>query len=142
MEYINILNKNELQIVKNIFDNEIKIPNKYFIENIIDFSLFDNTEVSNLIIKFLNDLSRHIDEEIEFHNKFEKYVINLYLIKPIDDKRYIKFSIICENDEIDIYVIFNNIKKKIDINIFNCMIAYLVEKGTVYDYNIETILQK
>lgn len=132
-----ILLESEIENVEKLL-NRLKIPHLYFVEYIIDYEkIYDDNLVNKKIILFLNKLTRIIDDERDSGN-FIRTKIIIDLRRPITNKKYIKFVIVCAEEE-KYFVTFDGQEIETDNETFNCTIGYLVSKGMVYDYDVKSV---
>ena len=119
------------------------MPIEFFNKNIIDYnSAYSEDETMDLIINFLNNFSSHVDDELDFHYDLDRFNLVINLIKPIIQKSFMKFKLKQKNDTLQIYLIFGDKTVEINSELFNCVIAYMVCHGLVYDYQIDSIIKK
>lgn len=135
-----LLSEDEISQAEQIIFNSLKLPNEYFKYNTIDY--YDEDTSLDLIVEFLNNFSSKIDDEIDFHDDFSKFDLNITLIKPITDEKILEFNINKNNDNFQFKVTHNNNTVKINPVLFNTIMAYLVCHGVIYDFELESIIEQ
>lgn len=138
-----ILSQEEINDVEDLIYKKMIMPIEFFNKNIIDYnSAYSEDETMDLIINFLNNFSSHVDDELDFHYDLDRFNLVINLIKPIIQKSFMKFKLKQKNDTLQIYLIFGDKTVEINSELFNCVIAYMVCHGLVYDYEIDSIIKK
>ena len=140
MEYFNKLIPKDEAISTKQFMDEIGIDEEYMSTNFVDYSVYDFDTGMDLIVKFLNEFSSEISDEMDFNSDIsDAYGLNIELLEPISEKKNFQFNISQEKDLFTINMRFGNKpEKQIDSGMFNNIIAYLVCHGKVYDYEIDS----
>ena len=143
MEYFEkLVPKEEAASTKKLMD-ELGLSTEYLSSNFIDYSVYSFDESMDLIVKFLNELSSEISNEIDFNDEVsDTYKLNIGLFKPISEEKFMKFDISQNGNVFSIHMKFGNKpEKEIDPGQFNNIIAYLVSHGQVYDYEIDSTIK-
>lgn len=140
MEYFNKLVPTEEAISTKRFMDELGLNEEYMSSNFIDYSVYDFDTGMDLVVKFLNEFSSEISDEMDFNSEMsDTFKLNIELLKPISEEKFFSFNI---NQNGDIFMINmkfgNKPEKQIDPELFNNIIAYLVSHGQVYDYEIDS----
>jgi len=144
MDYVKkLLSKNEIDQVEEILFKRFIISDDMFTSNIIDYDNHYSKESSmDLIVNFLNNFSTVVDDEIEFHDQIPIYVLKIYLIKPISEKKFFEFKVDKQNDSYEYYATYNGHTEKIDPMLLNTIMAYLVSHGLVFDFELESTIKR
>lgn len=142
MEYFKKLVPKEEAISTKQFMDELGLSEEYMSSNFVDYSVYDFNTGMDLIVKFLNEFSSEVSDEIDFNSEMsDTYKLNIELLKPISEEKFFQFNISQNNDVFTIGMNFGNKpEKQIDSELFNNIIAYLVSHGQVYDYEIDSTL--
>lgn len=140
MEYFKKLIPKDEAVSTKQFMDEIGIDEEYMSTNFVDYSVYDFDTGMDLIVKFLNEFSSEISDEMDFNSDIsDAYGLNIELLEPISEKKNFQFNISQEKDLFTINMRFGNKpEKQIDSGMFNNIIAYLVCHGKVYDYEIDS----
>lgn len=141
MEYFDKLIPGNEAIVTKKFMDDIGMNEIYMSSNFIDYSIYDYDTSIDLITKFLNEFSSRLGDELEFNSEMtDKYELNIELIRPISEDKFMRFRIEQKDEDFLIHIYFNDNKKQVSVDLFNNIMAYLVSHGQVYDYEIDSTI--
>lgn len=142
-----LMSEKEINDTEMIIREKLKLSDDIFNNEVINFNLYPNDDAHDLVVAMLNNFTFEFDEELDHHIKNHKnFELNVGLIKPyapdkLDIEPFIYLSVTENDDGRKFYVMHNDSKIEIDVGLFNCLIAYLVAHGTVYNYEINSIVK-